>query len=805
MSQKEQKEQKENVLSADEITTSLTNTIMNLQSQLETTRNEYKEKIKKLEDSIKEKDEEINDLKDKLAASQKKEDKTIIDQFRQEKEMINQELSTKIQELTAALMDKSNLQNQLEIQKQNMMQLEVDKTKLNQKIEEQEEEYKNLQNKYYFVQKKLDSQEEENKKIEERFKEKDKIIEDLNKQIQELNDKIKKSEESNNNLLRFVKDMREKEEQLSKEKEELNKEKEKYNLLRQELENKKKEDKKKTKKELIKEEVKPEIEEQIKDKNILEQENTIIDILCEFLLKLNNLQYYMSLFDLIEESFKKYDELKYIYLMNMSSHESMNDIIFDFYEFFKSYISIYQKNANLNDFLLQNNFRLTKISKEEKEIIKKINSLKFSQDSSTILEVYKKKRDLFFKSKEFTFNLLKEKILAEKKKEVRDFTLGKNESEFMKITSPPLELDINFNDLLNQDYVLVKYQVHNVFTKLRELSISTSKIPNFLVFSLIVNCKQLSSIKIHYIKDVSNLDMDKNNVFKLNYMCPVLLNYIKDLESFSLINLPLLTPNIPSFVETLKSSKLKKLTINNCFANKEDFNLIISYLAKNTLTELDLSNHYFHIPSLLSTSVLDMNMDSNLISLKFNNSELNEADIKIISNFVASSKKLRLLDIGNNLLSQLSCSTFGYCISKTNSLEDLRINECGINGENVLFILNGKGSKTLKHINLNSNNVADIGLVSISAFMRKTPEIESIELENCGGSDMGFASLVNMIESNKSCKIKYVNFHKNKITDVSLSLLKKFNDTFLKRKVVFALDKMEGNSDNMDIDCAVFT
>ena len=110
-----------------------------------------------------------------------------------------------------------------------------------------------------------------------------------------------------------------------------------------------------------------------------------------------------------------------------------------------------------------------------------------------------------------------------------------------------------------------------------------------------------------------------------------------------------------------------------------------------------------------------------------------------------------------------------------------------------------------KHINLNTNNVEDIGLVSISAFMRKTPEIESIELENCGGSDMGFASLVNMIESNKSCKIKYVNFHKNKITDVSLSLLKKFNDTFLKRKVVFALDKMEGNSDNMDIDCAVFT
>ena len=793
-------------LSADEITLTLTNTINGLQLQLETQRKEYNEKIKKLEETLKEKEVEIDDLKDELATSQKnKEDKKIIEKFRIEKDMINEELSKKIEELSKAIMDNSNLQNQIELQKQNMMQLELDKTNLNKKIEEEKEEYKNLQNKYYFIQKKLDMQDEENKKVQEKFDEKDKIIDDLNKQIQELNDKIKKSEESSNNLLRFVKDLKEKEEQLKKEKEELNKEKEKFNLLMQELENKKKEEKKKTKIDLIKEEVKPEKEEQIKDKNILEQENTIIDLLCEFLLKLNNLQYYMSLFDLIEESLKRFDELKYVYLMNLSSHESMNDILFDFFELFKSYISVSQKSATLNDFLLQNNFRLTKLSKDEKEIIKKINSLKFSQDTNTILEVYKKKRDLFFKSKEFTFNVLKEKMLAEKKKEVRDFSLGKNESEFMKITNPPLELDINFNDLLNQDYVLVKYQVHNVFTKLRELSISTSKIPNFLVFSLIVNCKQLSSIKITYLKNVSNSDVDNNNILKINYMCPVFLNYIKGLESFSLINLPLLSTNIPSFVETLKSSKIKKLTINNCFSSKEDFNLIISFLSKNTLTELDLSNHYFHIPSLLSNTVLDMNLDSALTSLKFNNSELNEADIKIISNFVASSKTLRLLDIGNNLLSPLSCSTFGYCISKTNCLEDLRINECGINGENVLFILNGKGSKTLKHINLNANDVGDIGLVSISAFMRKTPEIESIELESCGGSDMGFASLVNMIENNNKCKIKYVNFHKNKITNVSLNLLKKFNDTFLKRKVVFALDKIEENNDNMDIDCAVFT
>ena len=87
--------------------------------------------------------------------------------------------------------------------------------------------------------------------------------------------------------------------------------------------------------------------------------------------------------------------------------------------------------------------------------------------------------------------------------------------------------------------------------------------------------------------------------------------------------------------------------------------------------------------------------------------------------------------------------------------------------------------------------------------MKNSPLLESIELEKCGGTDMGFISLANMIQGNTNSKIKYVNFHKNNVTVASLGILKKFNDVFTSRKVVFALDKMEGQNDN--IDCAVFT
>ena len=790
-------------LTADEIEKSLSETIMNLSMELEKSRKENTEKIKKYEDMLKEKEEEIADLKEKLvSAKRRKDEQAIIESFRAEKEMINNELAMKVKELTSALMEVSNLNNQNNSLKQNIIDLEVEKQKLNKKIDELNEKYKTLDNQYFILQKQMDAQTEENSKAQIKFNEKDNKIEELNGVIQSLNDKIKKSEEQNNNLVKFVKEMRENEEKLNKEREELKQEKEKYNLLMKDIEKKKKEEKKKSEIEkIIKEENK--VQEEIKDVNILEQENTIIELLCEFLLKLNNLQYYVSLFDLMEEALKKYDQLKYIYNLNSSSNESINDILYYFFEFFKSYISISGKNANLNNFLIQKSFKLTTMTKEDVEIIKKIYSIKFSQNSN-ILDVYRKKRELFFKSKELTFNVLKEKVLGEPKRENDNSGLGKNELEFLKITTPPLELNINFNNLLHQDYVFVKYQVNNVFSKLRELSISITNFPIFLIYSLVVNCTNLTALKINFTKDESNSNI--NDINKLNIICQILLTYLKNLESFSLINLPLLQQNLPSICESLKLSKLKKLTLNKCFTKKEDFNLILPVFASNTISEIDLSDHNFHIPSLLNTSILNNNViNEKLISIRFSNCELNETDIKIITNFAASSKTLRILDIGKNILSQLSCSTFGYCILKTESLETLRINECGINGENILPILNGKGSKTLKHINLNGNEIGDIGLVSISAFINKSPEIESIELENCGGTNMGFNNLVNMIQSNINCKIKYVNFHKNILTSESLDILRKFNDSFKKRKIVFALDKIEGTGDNFDIHCAIFT
>ena len=789
-------------LSAEEIQKSLEASMMSMQIQMENDHKMLNEKIAQLEKLNMKKDEEINELKSSLL-SKKSEDEIgnkLISQLNAEIRKKEKEISEKIEEHQKDSLEISNLNNQLSQKTQNIMQLEMDKKK--------------LQNQIFLLQKKVDSFEEEKIKIDNKYSEKDKIIKEKEKIIKELEEKIKNVEENNKSMLIYIKEIKEKEEILKKEKEEirinkLNIEKEKEKINHQKNEEKRN----KEKLELIKENSKENI-------NSFEgQEKTIIDLLCEFLLKLNNSQYFISIFDLLNKSCKQFDELNFFNKLNSSRHESMNEILFNFFDSINSYFSIAKEKATLNDFLSQKSFKFSQIEKEDIDIIKKITAIKLSQNVK-ILDIYLKKKEVFFKSKEFIFNLLKKKILVSQENDIIIETFGRTDKNikeekdiFLNITTPPLELEVNLDKLLKQDYALVKYQVDNVFSKLRELTLKVSKFPIFLLYSLTVNCQNLNTLKIEFIEDKESQEKNKTNIERMNEICPKLITYLKEMISFSLINLPFLIINLPDISSSLKNSKIKKLSLINCFQAMDDIKQFIPYFSlPNTLTEINLSNHQkFLFPTQLGNSLLNYDINKNLVSINFNNCCLDDKDIEYITNYIVNSSSLLVCDIGKNMLSQLSCSNFGYSILKSVSLETIRLNECGINEEKLVFLFNGKGSKPLKHINLNGNVFGDIGIVSLCSFMKASPLLESIELEKCGGTDIGFKYLANTIQENNNNKIKYINFHNNKLTNTSLDMLKKYNDFFKKKKVVFALDKIysDGNKDKDDynyddIDCAMF-
>ena len=793
-------------LSAEEIQKSLEASMLSMQIQMENDHKALNEKIANLEKIIKKKDDEIKELKDSML-SKKTEDEIgnkLISELNTKIRDKEKEISDKVEEHQKDAMEISNLKNQISQKTEVILQLEMDKKKLNEKI-------KSSENQMFVLQKKLDNYEEEKLKVDKKVEEKDNIIKEKDKNIEELNEKIKKMEENNKSLLIYIKEVKEKEELLNKEKEELKITKEK---LKQEIiiNQEKKEEKKKNEKIEEKKESNKE-----NSKSFDGQEKLIIDLLCEFLLKLNNSQYFISVFDLLNKSCKQFDELNFFIKLNSSRHESMNDIVVNFFDSINSYFSIAKEKATLNDFLQQKSFKFAQLEKDDIDIIKKITGIKLTQNVS-ILDIYLKKKELFFKSKEFIFNLLKGKILASQENDIIKKNFGKEiiteekKDIFLNITTPPLELEVDFDKLLKQDYALVKYQVDNVFSKLRELTLKVSKFPVFLLYSLTVNCQNLNTLKIEFIKDEESIEKNKKNIEIMNEICPKLISYLKEMTCFSLINLPFLDINLPDISASLKNSKITKLTLINCFQSKDGIMQFIPYFSlSNKLTEINLSHHpNISIPTELGTSLLNYNMNKNLVSINFNDCGLKESDIKCIANYLISSNSLTFCDLGKNILSQLSCSTLGYCILKTTSLETLNLNECGINGEFLLFLFNGKGSKVLKHINLNGNEFGDIGLVSLCAFMKASPLLESIELEKCGGTDMGFKYIVSTIQENDNNKIKYINFHNNQITDVSLEMLKKFNDYFRNKKVVFALDKIICEKDNDEnkygeIECVMFT
>ena len=793
-------------LSAEEIQKSLEASMLSMQLQMENDHKIMNEKIAKLEKLNMQKDEEIKQLKSNMSKPQPKQDEfgnKVIAELNSQIRKKEKEMNEKIEELEKK---NSELNKELSSKDENIKQLELDK--------------KNLNNQIFLLQKKIDGLDEEKINVEKKIGEKDLIINEKNKNIEELNEKIKKMEENNKSMLIYIKEVKEKEEILKKEKEELKINKIKFEQEKIINQDKKEEKKKIEKTQEVKEkENKDNKEKKEEPKSFENQEKIIIDLLCELLLKLNNSQYFISVFDLLNKSCKQFEELKFFNKLNSSRHESMSEILFNFFDSVNSYFSIAKEKATLNDFLSQKSFKYSTIEKDDVDIIKKITGIKLAQNVN-ILDIYKKKKEVFFKSKELIFNLLKKKILNSQENDNIIENFGKSEIKhqekdiFLNITTPPLELEVNLDKLLKQDYALVKYQVDNVFSKLRELTLKVSNFPLFLLYSLTVNCQKLNILKIEFIKDKESKERNKKNIEIMNEICPKLISYLKEMTSFSLINLPLLMINLPDISASLKNSKIKKLEIINCFQSKEGISQLIPYFSlPNTLTEINLSQHQkLSLPYELGNNLLNYNLNKNLVSINFSNCDLNDNDIKSITKYIVDSSSLLVCDIGKNILSPLSCSNFGYSILKSVSLETIRLNECGINEETLMFLFNGKGSKPLKHINLNGNKFGDIGLVSLCSFMKASPLLEFIELEKCGGTDVGFKYIIDTIKENENNKIKYINFHGNQITKNSLDILKKFNEYFKKKKVVFALDKAiyekiknKENNKYDEIDCAMFT
>ena len=611
----------------------------------------------------------------------------------------------------------------------------------------------------------------------------EKKLELKDKEINELNQRIKKYEQNNKELLEKIEKFKE--------------EKEKWKIEKENIKQYQKAEEKRLKELELKK-----IEEGKMLEMSIEKKNKFLgDILCDFLLKLNNSPYFLTIFDLLNNSLKNFEDLNYFAKMSLKYNLPINDISFIFFSNLRSYILLRKENSSLKNFLTQKSFKYSEIDKDDIETIKMIRTIKLS-DNNNLLDLYKKKKEHFFQKVELTFDLLKNKIIAsdeEDKKENNNKYILAEIPEILNITEPPINLEINFDKInLNKLSSFISFQINNIFTKLEKLEIEVSKINLDIFYSIVFNCISLKSISIK----LNNKNLE-NNIVILNNIIPILFANNKSLQELNYYNIPLMNKYLPNIVTSFKASKLEKLTLSGSFTSKADLAIFNSYFSSNNLlTKVDFSFNNFNIPSLLSTSLLNYNVNKKLTEINFSHSELNDDDINIIVKYCEENNLLKICDISDNDISQKSCFKLGSLIEKNSSLEKLNLSNCKLNGENIIFIFNSKGSKGLKHIILNNNEIGDLGLVGISGFIKNSPNLEILELVNVEGNDMGFTTLINVV---KNCeKLKKIFFGKNKLSKISIEMVKKFGEELKSKGIIFYLDKIEGDKSGENIDGVEF-
>ena len=744
----------------------------------------YIKTIEELKSEIKKYKEQLN-LKDSLTSNSEQKIKEMEEQYNKEKREFEKQIKDNeikiktIEELSKveAEKNKKNMNEKNDIIKK----LEQDIKNKTDILNKKEEEINNIKNNNNILEGKIKSINEENN-----IKLKQSEVKNKNEE-----ERIKLELEKNSKLINEIKGNNEKlQSEIENYKKELLKKDEEYQTLIKE-------------KNSLKENLLPSQSSKNNETTNLslskENQELLPKILSDILLKLNFSKYLLNIFDILTEIDEKYEKLNYIKNAYQNLSEPL-DYIFHFYLLFKAYFTIGQEKASFEDLLSQSNF----IFPEDNSLIEQIKSLNLGNNIH-INELYEQKREDYMKKMEIKFHELKQKMMND----VYDINnKKKNEKKiyhFLKVKEPKFELEVNFDEL-NKDSNIAKFQVFNSFSKLKELTLLISNFPIFLIYSLIVNCNNLHTLKLYFITEKSK-DKNNKNIENICEAIPILLKYMNKLESLELINFPIKPNKVPELSEALKTSNIKKLSLINCFPKKDGVNSLIPYFSfpSKNLTDITISEYNFNIISFLSNSILNIQFNKNLTSITFNDCKLTDEDINHISNFIVSSSSLLYCDISQNILSAKSCSQFGYCILKTTSLETLKLNECGINGESLLFLFNAKGSKCIKKVYLNGNDFGDIGLVSIGAFLKSSPELEIIEVKKCKGTDMGFINLANSIKVLQSNKLKSVNYQHNNITNMALGILTQFNDVFKNKGVVFTLNKIPGETDKIKLDCAVFS
>ena len=722
-------------------------TIKSLQTQLEEERKTYENEKKNYENKINELRKQISDINNNT----KEENIKNLEKEKEKLEKENKDLDYEIKKLQDENKKLNNLYEYENNKNKELLKEKKDLISDYERILKQKEEDKNgIINQFKNYQQKKEMEKEEyEKKIEKLENTQKKEKEENENNIKNLEEDIIKLKKKNKELIDYIKSEKEKKDSEIEKEINISSNTEKNN-----------------------DETPKNINNNL---NSIDEKKLKIfsELLCEFLLYLNNSKFNLSIFEMISQSISKFDELNFFSQLDINSLENFNnnnfieDNLFKFFLDFKSYILIYGEKSTLNNFLNQNVFKYKNISNNDIEIIEKISNLKICNNID-IKNEYESKKETYYKTINLSFDLLKTKIISSKNNKIKlnDIPLILKTKEMIN------EFNINFNDInIYKFNYLLNFQYKNLFKNIEKISIKITETNLPLLFNILIYCENLKYFSLEIIESPDSKHKKNNNNIVFQQILPFIIK--PNLLGIEIKNLNL-NDNIESFTNSLQNSKIETLSLINTNLNKQNLTNFSQYFKNNlNLKKLNLS----YLPNINLISILNDSLflsSNKLEELILINNNFNNEDIEILCKYLEN-HSINYLNLSKNKLNQLSCSYLGVYFSKNENLLNLNLSDCNLNEENFQLVFKKDCLKKLKYLNLDNNKLSDSGLITLGNFILKCLSIEEISLCNCSIGEKGMILFINFLINKKNIKLYLL---KNVINENILKEIEK-NKNFL--------------------------
>ena len=270
----------------------------------------------------------------------------------------------------------------------------------------------------------------------------------------------------------------------------------------------------------------------------------------------------------------------------------------------------------------------------------------------------------------------------------------------------------------------------------------------------------LNSVKIilrtnNHLEEISIANVKENWQWPENIGLELQKNTKISIKHLKLINVPITKKGAKNLADALKKCKLSSLSLDNCELGAEEISLFAESLknSENEIKSLNLSNN--EIGMGFGTTQL-----TNCLSKLTNLQEICLANVNVnfveVFNLILTHKSIKSIDISSNNFNEQQIESLQNLLYQTEVISNVNISNCNLNSQSlssILRILKDNENGVNFNINASKNKLlSNDDVNALERVLSKITNLNSLVLNDCFLGDDGVQLILESLRDNPSIR-----------------------------------------------------